>query len=56
MKELALTSETLPLDTLDACDEDVLNRILWFAMKGPASTYPDWAIVPVDQRGEDDDD
>jgi len=56
MKELALTSETLPLDTLDACNEDVLNRILWFAMKGPESVYPVWAVVPVDQRGEDEDD
>ena len=56
MKELALTSETLPLDTLDACDEDVLNRILWFAMKGPESSYPTWAVVPIGQRGADDDD
>lgn len=55
MKELARASELLPLDTLDACNEDELNRILWFAMKGPESTYPVWAVVPVGQRGEDDD-
>ncbi len=56
MKALAEASETLPLETLDACDEDLLNRILWFAMKGPESTYPVWAVVPIGQRGEDDDD
>ncbi len=55
LKQLALASETLPLDTIDACDEDVLNRILWFAIKGPESAYPSWAVVPIDQRGEDDD-
>ena len=56
MKKFAEVSETLPFDRIDACNEDVLNRILWFAMKGSSSTYPGWAIVPVDQRGEDDDD
>ncbi len=56
MKKYAEQSEKMPFDLCDACDEDDLNRILWFAMKGPESTYPDWAIVPFDQRGPDDDD
>ena len=32
--------------------EDVLNRILWRAMKGSRAPYPEWAVTPV----EDDDD
>lgn len=56
MRGLAEESERLPLDTLDACDEDTLNRILWHAIKGPDAEYPLWAIVPEDQRGDDDDD
>ena len=56
MKDYAEASENMPFDQVDACDEDLLNHILWFAMKGPQSDYPKWAIVPVDQRGVDDDD
>jgi len=56
MKKYAKMSERMPFDQCDACDEDDLNHILWFAMKGPDSTYPDWAITPEDQRGPDDDD
>lgn len=55
MREIAEASAQLPLDTLDACDEDVLNRILWHAMKGPEADYPIWAVIPVDQRGDEDD-
>lgn len=56
MRHLAEQSAALPLDRLDACDEDSLNRILWHAMKGPNQPYPTWAIVPKTQRGDDDDD
>jgi hypothetical protein len=34
------------------CPEDVFNRILWAAMKGPDAPYPTWAV----QLGNDDDD
>jgi hypothetical protein len=37
----------LPLDEVDRCPEDVLNRILWHAMKGPDAPYPVWAVKPV---------
>ncbi len=37
-------SERLNLDEVDKCDEDVFNRILWRAMKGPDVPYPEWAI------------
>jgi YVTN family beta-propeller protein len=39
----AIISAQLPLDEVDRCPEDVLNRILWRAMKGPEAPYPEWA-------------
>jgi YVTN family beta-propeller protein len=44
----AIVSNRLPLDEVDRCPEDVLNRILWHAMKGPDVPYPDWAVKPVE--------
>jgi len=46
-----IASNRLPLDEPDRCPEDVLNRILWRAMKGHDTPYPEWAVKPV----EDDD-
>mgnify|MGYP001769897848 CR=1 FL=1 len=37
-------SARLPLDQIDQCPEDTLNRILWHAMKGPQAPYPAWAV------------
>jgi YVTN family beta-propeller protein len=45
----ALVSARLPLDEMDRCPEDVLNRILWRAMKGPKAPYPDWAVKAVEE-------
>lgn len=56
MKAMAEASAQLPLDRIDACDEDQLNRILWHAIKGPDAQYPSWAVIPVSLRGDDDDD
>ncbi|MFO1491042.1 MAG: alkaline phosphatase family protein [Kiritimatiellia bacterium] len=56
LKQDALASARLPLDKVDACPEDVFNRILWRAMKGSAAPYPEWATVPEGLRGDDDDD
>ena len=47
----ALASARLPLQEPDKCNEDVLNRILWHAMKGAQAPYPDWAVT----AHEDDD-
>ncbi len=47
----ALVSSRLPLDEVDRCPEDVFNRILWRAMRGPDVPYPEWAVKLV----EDDD-
>jgi len=42
----AIVSNRLPLDQPDRCPEDLLNRIIWRAMKGRAP-YPEWAIKSV---------
>ena len=46
----ALTSGRLPFEEVDRCPEDVFNRILWRAMKGPDAPYPDWAVKPVKDK------
>ncbi|MCS6775726.1 MAG: alkaline phosphatase family protein [Chloroherpetonaceae bacterium] len=40
MRALALQSQRLPLNRVDAADEDTLNRILWHAVRGPNAPYP----------------
>jgi YVTN family beta-propeller protein len=44
LRKDAYASARLPLDQPDRCPEDVLNRILWHAMKGSDAPYPEWAI------------
>ncbi len=46
----AYASARLPLSKPDQCPEDLLNRILWRAMKGSQIPYPAWAAP-----GKDDD-
>lgn len=41
----AVESLKLPLEDVDEADEDVLNRILWHAMRGRDDTYPTWAVL-----------
>ena len=41
----AVRSARLDLRKADACPEDVLNRILWRAVKGSAAPYPAWAVT-----------
>ena len=48
----ALVSARFSLDQEDKCPEDVLNRILWRAMKGTQTPFPEWAVKALD----DDDD
>src|SRR5262249_36759030 len=43
LREHALASAKLPLDEVDKCPEDVLNQILWHAMKGSQAPYPGMA-------------
>lgn len=51
-RKFAQSSAQLPLDRLDECSEDTLNRILWHAAK-PSVPYPELA---ADGRDEEDDD
>ena len=53
LRKNALASARLNFRKLDACPEDVLNRILWHAMRGSSLPYPAWAVTAVD---DDDDD
>jgi hypothetical protein len=46
----AIVSARLPLDQADRCPEDLLNRILWRAMKGPDVPYPEWAIKRYEDK------
>jgi hypothetical protein len=49
LRKDAYASARLPLANADQCPEDVLNRILWRAMKGPEAEYPVWAVKVVDE-------
>ena len=52
LRRYALASGRLPLRVPDRCPEDLLNRIIWHAMKGSAAPYPAWAV----SAAADDDD
>jgi YVTN family beta-propeller protein len=54
LRRYALLSEKLPLERVDQCPEDVLNRILWHAQRGPDAPYPKWAILPKNLREDRD--
>jgi YVTN family beta-propeller protein len=50
LRQDAIVSAQLPLDKLDACPEDVFNRIIWRAMKGSQAPYPEWAVTAVNDN------
>jgi YVTN family beta-propeller protein len=54
LRRHAYASNRLPLDRIDQCDEDTLNRILWHAMKGSAAPFPAWAVLPKSEREDRD--
>ncbi len=54
LRQHALQSAKLNFKRVDACPEDLLNRILWHAMRGSAAPYPEWAISHVDEDDDDD--
>ena len=47
LRKDAIVSAKLPLEKEDQCPEDVFNRILWRAVKGPQIPYPLWAVKVV---------
>jgi YVTN family beta-propeller protein len=48
LRKNAVVSSRLNFRKVDAAPEDVLNRILWHAMKGSTAPYPAWAVTVVD--------
>jgi YVTN family beta-propeller protein len=48
LRKDAYVSGRLPFDKEDQCPEDVLNRILWRAVKGSSVPYPEWAARTPD--------
>jgi len=52
LREDAERSLTINFREVDKAPEDLLNRILWRAMRGSQVPYPEWAVAVV----EDDDD
>jgi hypothetical protein len=48
LRKDAYASARLPLEHADQCPEDLFNRILWRAMKGPRAPYPEWAVQLLD--------
>ena len=45
LRQYAEESSRLPLEQIDRCPEDLLNRIIWHAQKGASAPYPEWAVV-----------
>ena len=48
LRKDAIASSKFNLDKEDQCPEDLFNRILWRAVKGPQTPYPEWAVKVVD--------
>ena len=53
-KEYAILSASPQFDHIDGGNDDLLNRILWFAAKGNQS-YPKKMTIPKKKRKDDDD-
>jgi YVTN family beta-propeller protein len=54
-KKYALLSASSQFDKIDGGNDDLLNRILWFAAKGN-EPYPKKMTLPKKERRDDDDD
>jgi hypothetical protein len=51
---LAEASSRMNFAQIDRAPEDLLNRVLWHAMRGSAVAYPAWAVVPEDEDDDED--
>lgn len=54
LKAHALASSQLNFREVDRCPEDILNRILWHAQRGASAAYPEWAITPGADDGDEE--
>ena len=48
LRQDTVVSARLPLEKADQCPDDLLNHILWRAIKGSQTPYPDWAVKTLD--------
>jgi DNA-binding beta-propeller fold protein YncE len=55
LREDAIVSASLNFRQVDRAPEDVLNRILWRAMRGSGDPYPEWAITAGIEEDEEED-
>jgi hypothetical protein len=55
LKAGALASAAMNFAEIDRAPEDALNRVLWHAMKGGGTAYPEWATSPENEDEDDDD-
>ena len=46
LRQDAIASARMNFREVDKAPEDPLNRILWRAMKGSRTPYPEWAVAP----------
>lgn len=54
LRQDAVVSASLNFREVDRAPEDVLNRILWRAMRGSRAPYPEWAITAYEDEDEED--
>lgn len=54
LKAHALASSQMNFAKIDCAPEDLLNRVLWHAMRGSAAAYPTWAVGPDDDENKAD--
>jgi DNA-binding beta-propeller fold protein YncE len=54
LREDAIVSSKINFKELDRAPEDVLNRILWRAMRGSGQPYPEWAITAHEEDEDDE--
>ena len=54
LKAFAEASSRMNFAQIDRAPEDLLNRVLWHAMRGSAVAYPAWAVVLEDEDEEEE--
>jgi hypothetical protein len=54
LRDHAVASAAIDFSAVDRAPEDLLNRILWHAVKGSAEPYPEWATTAATDPDGDD--
>lgn len=54
LKMHAEWSENMNFREIDRAPEDQLNRVLWHAMKGSQTPYPEWAITAYEDEDDEE--